>query len=293
MIEVFTRPQFYTCHVEQKWLDIPYAHQSDAQKLDIYLPATGGGPFPVIAMLHGGGWMYGDKGDIQIWPFLEALQRNYAVVFINYRLSDEAQFPCQIYDCKAAIRYLRANARRFELDKEHVGVWGIAAGGHLAALLGTSAKVKGLEDFSIRNSNNRTSSDVQAVVSWYGPIGNFLTMDKELAQSGMGAPIHSGPDSAESRLLGRTITDVPAFVNFASPMTYIKADSPPFLIQHGLKDDTVPVEQSINFAAELEQKAGPDKAALEIFPEAGHADPLFETPQNLERVLNFFDKHLK
>lgn len=112
MIEAFTHLTINTSHIERKWLDLPYAHQSDAQRLDIYLPETGDGPFPVIAALHGGGWMYGDKGDIQTWPFLEALQHNYAVAFINYRLSDEAQFPCQIYDCKAAIRYLRANAKK-------------------------------------------------------------------------------------------------------------------------------------------------------------------------------------
>ena len=185
--------------------------------------------------------MDGDKGDVRNELFFEALNRNYAVVCINYRLSDKAKFPCQIYDCKAAIRYIRANEKKYRLDSKHIGVWGASAGGYLAALLGTSAKAKGLEDLSIRNSNTRTSTQVQAVVVWYGPIESFLTMDKELAKSGKGVPNHSGPDSPESRLLGRTITDVPALVEYASPMTYIDVNTPPFLIQHGLQDEVVPV----------------------------------------------------
>ena len=93
--------------------------------------------------------------------------------------------------------------------------------------------------------------------------------------------------------LGRTITEVPDLVRFASPMTYIKANMPPFLIQHGIKDEIVPVQQSIHFAAEIERIGGSDKVALEILKDANHGDPLFETPQNVERVLDFFDLHLK
>jgi len=131
------------------------------------------------------------------------------------------------------------------------------------------------------------------VAVWYGPNENFIKMDEELAQSGMGIPNHSDADSPESRLLGRKITEIPALVKFASPMTYIKADAPPFLLQHGLKDGVVPVEQAIHFAAEIERIAGRDKVMLEILPEAGHGDPLFESPENLRRVLDFFDLHLK
>jgi acetyl esterase/lipase len=158
---VFTSQHMDTNHIKRKWLDIPYADYSEAQKLDIYLPDKGEGPFPVIALLHGGGWIFGDKGDVLDQPFLEALKRNYALVCINYRLSDEAQFPCQIYDCKAAVRYIRANAKNYYLDSEHVGVWGVAAGGHLAALLGTSAKVRELEILRFAQNDRRgTQHDI-------------------------------------------------------------------------------------------------------------------------------------
>jgi acetyl esterase/lipase len=282
-----------TSHIKRKWLDLPYATRSPAQKLDLYLPDDGEGPFPVIATFHGGAWMFGDKADVMNLPFLTGLQRGYAVACVNYRLSGEAQFPSQIYDCKAAIRYLRGHAAEYKLDRSHIGVWGASAGGHLAALLGTSNKVNGLEDLSMKNSHTRISSKVQAVAVWYGPNENFLKMDEQLSKSGLGAPDHSNADSPESRLLGRKIAEIPALVEFASPMTHIKADVPPFLIQHGQKDGTVPVEQAIHFAAKLGQVAGRDKAILEILPEADHADPLFHTPENLQRVLDFFDSHLK
>ena len=293
MIEVFTHSPTDTSLIKRKWLDLPYANYSEAQKLDIYLPNAGKGLFPVIVLIHGGGWVFGDKGDVLNLLFLEALNRNYAVVGINYRLSNEAQFPCQIYDCKAAIRYIRANAKKYHLDIEHIGVWGVSAGGYLAALLGTSAKARELEDSSIRNSNNRTFSNVQAVVIWSAPIESFLTMDEQLKKSGMGMPNHSASDSPESKLLGRKITDIQAMVKFASPMTYIDLDTPPFLIQHSSQDEVVPVEQSIHFAKELEKIAGNNKVILEVFEDARHADPIFETPQNIQRVLDFFDLFLK
>ena len=286
-------PPMDVSQIKRKWLDIPYAEKSAAQKLDIYLPNTGDGPFPVLATIHGGAWMFGDKGDEFNLPFLEGLKRGFAVACINYRLSGEAHFPSQIYDCKTAIRYLRTNAATYHLDGEHVGVWGASAGGHLAALLGTSARVRGLEDASMKNSRTRLSSKVQAVVVWYGPLEDFLKMDEQLAESGAGSPDHSSDDSPESKLLGRRITDIPALVKFASPMTYIRPKVPPFLIQHGLKDGIVPVEQAIHFAAQMEKIAGQDRVTLEILKDADHGDPLFHTPKNLRRVFDFFDLHLK
>ncbi len=287
----FPPPMMDTSRIKRKWLDRAYAVQSPAQKLDIYLPEKADRPFPVIATFHGGAWMHGDKGDIQNLHFLEGIKHGYAVVCVNYRLSGEAHFPCQIYDCKAAIRYIRANAAAYYFDADRIAAWGASAGAHLTALLGTSARVKKLEDFSMGNPH--ASSAVQAVVDWYGPTESFLRMDEQLASSGMGESEHSKADSPESKLLGFPITEAPELIRFASPMAYIKSNAPPFLIQHGRKDAVVPVEQSINFAAGLERVAGREKVTLEIFEEAGHGDPLFETSQNLQRVFDFLDSHLK
>jgi acetyl esterase/lipase len=284
-------PMMDTSIYKRKWLDVPYASQSPTQCLDIYLPDEGEGPFPVITPIHGGAWMMCDKRDLQQVPMLEGLKRNYAVVSINYRLSPEAIFPAQIYDCKAAIRFIRANATKYGFISDRIAVWGGSAGGHLCALLGTSAGVKELEDLGMGNPD--ASSSVQVVVDWFGPAESFLKMDEELIHSGSGIPDHSSPESPESRLLGRTIAEVPELVAFASPMTYITTDMPPFLIQHGSLDEVVPVEQSIHFAQAIERIAGKDRVTLELLQGCYHADPGFETPQNVQRVLDFIDLHLK
>jgi acetyl esterase/lipase len=276
----------------RKWLDVPYATQSARQRLDIYLPDEGKGPFPVIVAIHGGAWALGSKRDMQIVPMLKGLERGYGVASVGYRLSDEAQFPAQIYDCKAAIRFLRANAADYDMDAGRVGVWGPSAGGHLAALVGTSAGVKELEDLSMGNPG--VSSSVLAVVDWCGPTESFLTMDEELIESGAGVPEHSGENSPGSILLGRRITEVPELVRLASPMTYVTPDVPHFLIQHGLEDHIVPFQQSERFAAEIERVAGADKVILDVLEGVSHhGDPAFETDDNLKRVLDFLDSHLK
>jgi acetyl esterase/lipase len=284
-------PMMDTSIYKRKWLDVPYAHQSPTQCLDIYLPDEGEGPLPVIAVIHGGAWMMGNKRDIQQLPMLESLKRGYAVVCIEYRLSSEAKFPAQIYDCKAAIRFIRGNAEKYRFDPNRIAAWGGSAGGHLSALVGTSAGVKDLEDLTMGNPDQ--DSSVQAVVDWFGPTENFLKMDAELKASGLGIPDHSLPESPESQLFGRLITDVPELVRWASPMTYVTAKTPPFLIQHGLLDQLVPVEQSIHFAEAIEKVAGKDRVTLELLPGVYHADPAFETPENTERVLNFLDSVLK
>jgi len=284
-------PMMDTSIYKRKWLDVPYANQSPTQCLDIYLPDEGEGPFPVIAVIHGGAWMLGNKRDVQQLPMLEGRKRGYAVVCIEYRLSSEAKFPAQIYDCKAAIRFIRGNAKKYGFDPDRIAAWGGSAGGHLSALVGTSAGVKELQDLSMGNPDQDCS--VQAVVDWFGPTEDFLQMDEELKASGKGVADHSQPESPESLLLGRLITEVPDLVRKASPMTYVSAHTPPFLIQHGLLDQLVPVEQSIHFAEAIEKAAGKERVILELLPGVYHADPAFETHENTERVLDFLDSILK
>jgi dipeptidyl aminopeptidase/acylaminoacyl peptidase len=135
---------------------------------------------------------------------------------------------------------------------------------------------------------------VQAVVAWFGPT-DFLKMDEQLAESRLqpepGAE-HSGANSPESLLLGEQITKIPDLVQAANPETYITPAAPPYFLQHGTRDDTVPVQQSINFASKLEQVLGKDRVRLELLEGAGHGDPQFEAPDNVKKVLDFFDKHM-
>ena len=286
-------PPANTDHIRRKFLDVPYAHLSPAQKLDIYLPDEGDGPFPVILSIHGGAFLGCDKSDAQVMPMLEGLKRGYAVVAVNYRLSGEAKFPALVQDAKAAVRWIRANAQRYRFDPRRIAAWGGSAGGYLAEMLGTTAGVKELEDLSLGNPDQ--PCDVQAVVAWFAPT-DFLKMDEQLAESGMPPPPdmeHSGPNSPESLLLGDQITKIPDLVKAANPETYITPAAPPFLLQHGTKDDVVPVQMSINLASKLERVLGKDRVRLDLMEGAGHGDPVFETPNNVKRVLDFLDLHLR
>lgn len=286
-------PPADTSHIQRKYLNIPYAHQSAAQKLDIYLPDQGVELFPVIVAIHGGAFMGCDKGDMQVLPMLEGLKRGYAVISINYRMSGEAQFPALVQDAKAAVRWIRGNASLYGFDPQRIAAWGGSAGGYLAAMLGVSAGAPELEDLSLGHPEQ--PSHVQAVVDWFGPT-HFLLMDEQLADSGMLPPPgfrHSEPNSPESLLLGGIITEIPERVKAASHETYIGEEAPPFLIQHGDKDATVPVQQSVGFARKLQEKFGAERIILEIIPDAEHADVKFETAGNVARVLDFLDHWLK
>jgi acetyl esterase/lipase len=285
-------PPANTAHIKRKFLDVPYAKVSPAQKLDIYLPEQGDGPFPVIVAIHGGAFMMCDKGDLQVMPMLEGLKRGYAVVSINYRMSGEAKFPALVHDVKAAVRWIRANAKQYHFDPNRIAAWGGSAGAYLATMLGVSAGVQELEDLSLGNANQ--PSNVQAVVAWFGPT-DFLKMDEQLAECGLPSPPgmeHNAPDSPESLLLGEQITKIPDLVKRANPETYVSNNAPPFFIQHGTKDALVPVQQSINLAKKLEQAIGAANVTLKLLEGAGHADPRFESPENIKKVLDWLDEIL-
>jgi acetyl esterase/lipase len=277
-------PAADTSWVENKHLDIPYASVSKNQKLNVYLPNKGKGPFPVILVVHGGGWMMGDRTDMHIAPMLEGLKRGYAVVSTGYRLSGEAKFPAQIRDVKEAVRWIRLHAKEYNLDGSRIAAWGESAGGHLVALLGTSVT-------SLDASETVPSAKIQAVVAWF-PAIELNEMDNQFKVSGVGQPNHSEPNSAESLLLGKPVQDALDLCRLANPETYISTDAPSFLIQHGEKDSTVPSQQSKNFAERLVKIIGKNKVTLDILPNAEHVDPAFERPENLTKVFAFLDKAL-
>ena len=286
-------PMVDTSFIKRRFLDIPYASLSPSQKLDIYLPDEGSGPFPVIVAIHGGAFMGCDKADMQVLPMLTGLKRGYAVVSINYRLSWQARFPALVQDAKAAVRWIRANANQYFLDAKRISAWGGSAGGYLATMLGVSARVPELEDLSLGNPEQ--SCDVQAVVSWYGPT-NFLNMDALLAESGLLPPEgfrHSEANSPESLLLGARITTIPERVRAANPEIYIRPDAPPFFLQHGRADAVVPYQHSLQLAEKIKKTIGKERVQLELLDGATHADPCFESPENVNKVLDFLDRFLK
>ena len=286
----FRIPQADVSGIRRKWLDLPYAGASPAQTLDLYLPEEGDGPFPLIVHIHGGAFQMGDKREIMLTPYLRGLDHGYAVASLNYRLSGEAVFPAALQDVKAAVRWLRRHAGEYRLDPDRFAACGGSAGGNLAAMVALTPDSPEFDDPSLGELDG--SCAVQACVDWFGPT-DFLKMDAQLAESGLGPCDHREAESPESRYLGARISDVPEKVRQANPITYVHEAAPHFLIQHGRADNLVPYQQSVELARSLARCAGADRVQFGVIEGAGHGDPLFDTDENLARVYDFLDRHLK
>ncbi|QOV91388.1 alpha/beta hydrolase [Humisphaera borealis] len=269
-------------------LDIPYVANGDvSQKLDLYLPEKPSDkPLPLLVWIHGGGWRGGTKAGC---PGLNMVPQGYAAASIEYRFSQKALFPAQIQDCQAAIRFLRANAKKYNLDTERFAVWGASAGGHLAALVGTSG---GKKAFPPIGGNEEQSDRVQAVCDIFGPA-NFNTVMEQAAADKAVKNIFAfnTPSDPYSGLIGGTLGKDTAKCDAVSPITYVGKDTPPILILHGTADTLVPYAQSVEFADAL-KKAGVE-VILQPFPGAGHGGPAFNLPAVQVMTNKFFDKYLK
>jgi acetyl esterase/lipase len=254
---------------------IPDGHER--QKLDLYLPGQkeDTGPLPLIVWVHGGAWLAGSKENC---PAARFLRRGYAAASINYRLSQHAIFPAQIEDCKAAIRFLRANAEKYNIDPNRIGVWGASAGGHLVALLGTTGDVKQFD----KGPNLQVSSRVQAVCDFFGPTD--LTKMSAFAST----MDHDAPDSPESQLIGGPVQENKEACKRANPITYVSKNDPPFLICHGDKDMLVPHNQSVLLYDAL-KNAGV-KVKFHTVKGGGHG---FQDPEVDRMVQEFFDMQLR
>lgn len=265
-------------------LDIYYVPGSHnpSQSLDLTIPATALKPAPLIVFIHGGGWLKGTKRP-GVAPLV--VPHGYACASINYRLTDEAIFPAQIYDCKAAIRFLRAHAGEYNIDPDHIGVWGISAGGHLAALLGTTNGDKALEG---DEGNLATSSDVQAVADWCGPT-DLVSAVKQAKPDNLAKL--SSPDGVLARLLGGLPDQHPDLAKQASPVDHVSkkmAGGPPFFILHGDADNVVPFEQSEELYEKLRGVGAP--VEMQAVNDAGHD---LSSKEGFELTRTFFDQHLK
>jgi len=257
--------------------DVEYGRAGECSlRLDIIRSKhSGDSPLPAIVFIHGGAWRGGNKagGIGRLAPF--AASGNYVCATVEYRLSGEAIWPAQIHDCKAAIRWLKANAEKYNIDPRRIGVWGTSAGGHLVNMLGTSGGVKELEGGC---GSPEQSSRVACVVAFCGP-SNLLAAKK----------LGGGREpSAVTRLLGGTVGEKKAAAKSASPITYVTSDDPPMLLVHGTRDPIVPLEQAELLHAAL-QAAGVDSTLVKI-EGGGHG---IGGPEVLKRVEAFFNKHLR
>ncbi|HEV3344532.1 MAG TPA: alpha/beta hydrolase fold domain-containing protein [Pirellulales bacterium] len=263
--------------------DLSYAGDKAHQKLDLLLPKEPAveGPLPVIVYIHGGAWRGGSKREGIAFLNPSVAGGKYVGATIDYRLSQEAAWPAQIHDCKAAVRWLRRNAKKYNLDPQRIGVIGASAGGHLAAMLGTSGNIERLEG-KVGDNLDETSR-VSCVVDEYGP-------SELLAMSEFPSDIeHDSPDSPESRLVGGPIQQRKDVAKSASPITYVSSDDPPFLLIHGTDDPVVPYDQSERFLAAL-QEEGVDALLIKV---QGGGHGAFRSAELDRRIRLFFDKHLR
>jgi acetyl esterase/lipase len=251
------------------------------QMLDLYLPeAKTDKPHPLVVYIHGGGWEAGSKDQADVLVGLIKENTPYAGASLNYRLTDQAQWPAQIYDCKAAIRWLRAHAQEYNLDPEKIAVFGISAGGHLVSMLGVSGGVKELEGELGKHLDQ--SSRVTCVLDFCGP-SDFLTF------GGKGSIIDpDDPKGALAKLIGGPLKDRKEEGRKASPVTYITSDDAPFLIIHGDKDTLVPYAQATEFETAL--KAAHVPAILLTGTDGGH---VFLSGPLIERMYSFNARHLQ
>ena len=253
--------------------DVSYcAAGASLQKLDLYFPDSGG-PWPVLAYVHGGSWMHGDKAEAIMFADRMTAQ-GYLVASINYRLYPEGKFPNMIEDVKCAIRFLRAHAGEYNLNPNRIAAIGPSAGGHLVSLLGTSDINAGWDVGEYLEQSSR----VQAVVAM-APV-------TDLTRSFPNADIEAmrGVGFGEDNIVQ------------ASPVTHVTPDDPPFLLIHGERDELVPYEQSqllydrlmqVNVPAQLVtvQRGGHSLTAPD-----GSATPTFDEINQI--IVNFLAQHL-
>lgn len=266
--------------------NVSYASNSAAQVCDIYTPEDVD-KAPVIVLVHGGGFMFGDQGMTILQPVIEkALEKGYAVVSVDYRKATEAVFPAALADVKAAVRFVKANAMEYGFDPEHIAVWGESAGAYLSLMTALTPDVPELNGDVTDYSD--IPSDVQALVSFYAPV-EFYTMYDEAGK----------PDSAagsfESKFLGQDILADKDATYATYWETY--ADQLPSAlkawIQAGDSDQRVPCTQSVHFAERLTRYIGEENVEHSLIPGADHEDPAFYTDENLDAVFAWLDGIMK
>jgi acetyl esterase/lipase len=259
--------------------NLEYARIGDlVLKLDLHLP-TAAHP-PIIVYVHGGAWRAGSKSDV---PIVKLLDHGFAIASVDYRLSTQAQFPAQIHDLKAAIRFLRAKADQWKMDAKRIAIVGSSAGGHLAALTGLSNSHAELE--GMVGPHLDQSSRVDVIVSFYG-ASNLQSILGQSTEFGRSVRV-----PALKLLLGDLPDQTPALAKLASPVAHLDAKDPPLLMMHGDADPQMPLAQS----KELHQACESNKivSRLVILPGAKHGGDKFYDREHLTLVAEFIRQHLR
>lgn len=245
------------------------------QKLDLFMPPGLSSPAPLLVWIHGGAWKEGSKENC---PAVGMVAKGWVVASLNYRLSQHAVFPAQIEDCKAALRFLRAHAADYHIDQDRVAVWGASAGGHLALLLGVTAKTR---EFDVGGHLDQSSA-VSCVINWFGPADFLRWGHVPEARA-------ANKDEVLAKLLGGPPEEKRDLARKASPVTWVDRHSAPTLTMHGDADPLVPVLQSKDLAAAFKAAGVPH--ILKIYPGQGHGGPRFHDDAARDLMLAFVEQH--
>lgn len=285
-----TPTDFDTSVIRRKFLDVPYG-TLEQQKLDVYLPDEGEGPWPLIIYVHGGGWAMGNKTLGALDCIIGALKCGYALVTVDYRLAPGAVFPEFLYDVKTAVRWARAHAADYGFDPDRFAMLGDSAGGHLTLMVGFTAGHPEYEGEQYGWPG--VSSAVQAIVDMYGPAVLDADTNAWLAESGVPRLSLGLTDPDKPTIYDTAFTRDKNMLRLISPVSYIHRNVPPTLIQQGCKDPVVPMQHSITVADKIKALCGPDRVELKLYPDRTHSDGAFMTEENCQEVVAFLDKWLK
>jgi len=286
---------------QRSFTDVCYVsiqNPHERQVLDLTLPGTGTGPFPLVIFIHGGAFVAGSKADVSRTAFNDAPSRGYALAAINYRLASAkdtiGRFPQGIQDILAAIRYLRANAEKYHLDPNRFAVAGFSSGAYHAAMIDVLSGAKNdIEDITLGNPG--VSSAVQAAVTW-SALTDILKLQEQQELNPdikYWIPDHT-VNSPEATYFGGQIT-LPVFAATlaeSNPLNYLTLNTPPILMQHALNDNLVPWQQSRMLVDKINEVAGPGRAIFDTIPNGGHGGPPFSSASNADRIFRFLDEKL-
>jgi len=273
-------------NIRRKFLNCHYG-EDPRQALDIYLPNEGSGPFPIVFFAHGGAWQRGQKDDVQVVPFMDGVNRGYAVVSIGYRLVPDVRYPDNMFDIKAALRWIAQNADSYLLDASRTALCGASAGAHLIMM---AAFTQGQVVFA--DTSDIPTCRVLAMVEQFGPT-DFAKIHPHYDESGFARVHVPGTPSPIDIMIGVRADLIPNLLRFYNPIDCVHPNVPPILLQQGRRDPMIPYQQAVELCDKINLVAGEGKAELDLSEDFLHADPGYAAPESVDRIFGFLDKHLR